>query len=69
MHVVEMRMLKGMCGIVRKDRITNEHIKGKLCVAPIKEKIKEFKLLGSCTPWKLHFFLNEIKKFSASASV
>ena len=36
--VVEMRMLRWMCGHTRKDRIRNEVIRNKIGVVPIEEK-------------------------------
>lgn len=36
-HVVEMHMLRGMCGVSGKDKFWNEDIRGDLQIAPIKE--------------------------------
>ena len=41
MEVAEMRMLRWMCGITRRDRIRNEEIRGKVGIAPIKDKMRE----------------------------
>jgi hypothetical protein len=37
--VAEMRMLRWVCGHIRKDRIRNDDIRDKLEVAPIQEKL------------------------------
>ncbi|XP_046971133.1 uncharacterized protein LOC124538205, partial [Vanessa cardui] len=39
LHVAEMRMLRGMCGVTRMDRVRNEYIRGSLKVTPIAEKL------------------------------
>ncbi|CAN6710825.1 unnamed protein product [Malus baccata var. baccata] len=39
--VVEMRMLRWMCGHTRKDKIRNEDIRGKVGVAEIEGKMRE----------------------------
>jgi len=44
MLVVEMRMLRWMCGIFRKDRIRNEVVREKLQVASIDVKMREARL-------------------------
>ena len=44
MQVAEMRMLRFMCGVTRADRIRNEHIRGSLGVADIKDKLRENRL-------------------------
>ncbi|KAM2008837.1 hypothetical protein FF1_011813 [Malus domestica] len=41
MGVAEMRMLRGMCGHTRKDKIENEDIRGKVGVAEIEGKMRE----------------------------
>ena len=44
MGVAEMRMLRGMCGHTRKDKIGNEDIRGKVGVAEIEGKMRENRL-------------------------
>ncbi|KAM2968345.1 hypothetical protein FF1_028501 [Malus domestica] len=44
MDVAEMRMLRGMCGHTRKDKIGNEDIRGKVGVAKIVGKMRENRL-------------------------
>ncbi|PKA52703.1 ataxia telangiectasia mutated family protein [Apostasia shenzhenica] len=39
-----MRMLRWMCGYTRKDRMRNEHIRKKVGVAPIEDKLREIRL-------------------------
>ena len=41
MGVAEMRMLRGMCGHTRKDKIGNEDIRGKVGVAKIEGNMRE----------------------------
>ncbi|CAN6554511.1 unnamed protein product [Malus baccata var. baccata] len=41
MGVAEMRMLRGMCGHTRKDKIENEDIRGKVGVAEIEGKMRK----------------------------
>ena len=42
--VVEMKMLRWMCGHTRKDKIRNEVIRNKVGVGPIEEKMRETRL-------------------------
>jgi len=42
--VVEMRMIRWMCGYIRLDRIRNDVIREKAGVAPIEEKLRETSL-------------------------
>ncbi|KAJ0975401.1 hypothetical protein J5N97_017366 [Dioscorea zingiberensis] len=44
MNVAEMRMLRWMSGHTRLDKIRNEHIRQKVHVAPIEDKIREGRL-------------------------
>jgi len=44
MKVVEMRMIRWICGRTRLDKINNEVIRGKLRLASIEDKIKEARL-------------------------
>ena len=41
MDVAEMRMLRWMCGVTRRDRIRNELIRGTVKVAELSYKIQE----------------------------
>ena len=41
MCVVEMRMLRWMCGYTRKDRTRNEFLRDKMGVAPVDDKMRE----------------------------
>ena len=43
MHVVEMRMLRWMCGHTRLDKIRNEVIHSKVGVTSIVDKMREFR--------------------------
>ncbi|KAH0465637.1 hypothetical protein IEQ34_005740 [Dendrobium chrysotoxum] len=42
--VAEMRMLRWMSGFILRDRIRNEHIREKVGVAPVEDKIRESRL-------------------------
>ncbi|KAI0511545.1 hypothetical protein KFK09_012175 [Dendrobium nobile] len=44
LSVAEMRMLKWMSGFTLRDRIRNEHIREKVGVAPVEDKIRESRL-------------------------
>ena len=44
LDVTEMRMLRWQCGLTRKDKVRNEHVRGTLKVAPISTKVKENRL-------------------------
>ncbi|KAM2202787.1 hypothetical protein ACFX1R_002455 [Malus domestica] len=44
MGVADMRMLCGMCGHTRKDKIGNDDFRGKVGVAEIEEKMRENRL-------------------------
>ncbi|XP_075079727.1 uncharacterized protein LOC142164959 [Nicotiana tabacum] len=44
MSVVEMRMLRWMCGHTRKDKIRNEVIRDKVGVASMEAKLRELRL-------------------------
>ena len=41
LEVNEMRMLRWMCGVTKKDKIRNEHVRGSVKVAPVTKKIRE----------------------------
>ncbi|PKA55174.1 hypothetical protein AXF42_Ash003811 [Apostasia shenzhenica] len=43
-NIAEMRMLRCMCGYTQKDRMKNEYIRKKVCVAPIEDKLRECRL-------------------------
>ena len=43
-EVTEMRMLRWMCGVTRKDKIRNEHIRGTTRVAQASKKITDRRL-------------------------
>ena len=43
-EMTEMRMLRWMCGVPRKDKIRNEHIRGTTRVAQASKKITERRL-------------------------
>ena len=42
--VNEMRMLRWECGLTRRDKVRNEHIRGTLKITPISNKVKESRL-------------------------
>ena len=44
MNIAEMRMLRWMCGVTRRDRIRNEHIRGTVKVAELSSKMQERRL-------------------------
>ena len=44
-EVTEMRMLRWMCGVTRKDKIRNEHIRGTTRVAQASKKITKRRLI------------------------
>jgi len=44
MKVVEMRMIRWICGHTRLDKIRNKVIRGKIGVASIEDKIREAQL-------------------------
>ena len=44
MNVAEMKMLRWMCGVTRKDRIRNEKIRGTVKVGEISKKMQERRL-------------------------
>lgn len=44
LKVIEMRMLRWMCGFMRADRIKNEIIRERVRVAPIEDKIQKVRL-------------------------
>ena len=44
MNVAEMRMLRWMCGITRRDRIRNDHVRGTVKVAELGANMQERRL-------------------------
>ncbi|XP_019256336.1 PREDICTED: uncharacterized protein LOC109234728 [Nicotiana attenuata] len=44
MKVVEMKILRWMCGHTRRDKISNEVIQDKVGVAPVEDKMRELRL-------------------------
>lgn len=41
-HVVEMSMLRRMCGVPRYDKVRNDYIKRNILIASIKEETKKY---------------------------
>ncbi|KAJ8714621.1 hypothetical protein PYW07_002846 [Mythimna separata] len=50
LHLVEMRMLRWVCGVTRMDKVRNKCIRESLKVAPVTEKLEgyRFVLVWSC---------------------
>ena len=44
MDVTEMKMLRGMSEYILKDRIRNDHISERVEIAPISEKMRDYRL-------------------------
>ena len=44
LEVAEMKMLRWMCGITRRDRVRNDYTRGSLKVGPLGRKIQESRL-------------------------
>lgn len=44
LEVAEMRMIRWMCGLTRRDRVRNERIRGTVKVGPLGKKIQESRL-------------------------
>ena len=44
LKVYEMRMLRWMCGVTKKDKIRNDHVRESVKVAPVTKKITEKRL-------------------------
>ena len=44
LSVAEMRMLRWLCGHTRRDRVRNEDIRDRVGVAPIEEKLIQYRL-------------------------
>ena len=41
MHVAEMKMLRMMCGVTRRDRVRNEYVRASVGVDDIRDKLAE----------------------------
>ena len=50
LEVNDMRILRWMCGVRKRDKIRNEHVRGSVKVASVTKKItdKRLKRYGSC---------------------
>ena len=44
LHVAEMKMLRMMCGVTRRDRIRNEYVRASVGVDDIRDKLAENRL-------------------------
>ena len=45
LNVNEMRMLRWTCGVRRRDRVANKHVRGSLHVTEVAKKVKERRLV------------------------